>query len=211
MEEFWEALETPGPHLPITKDPQLFAEGAALGRALLWLHTYGERFVPEGKRPGAHDLPQGQARLNRATPQDPARYPDAWSYDEKARKLRIGEGSEAGIVARVPPEVMAFSISGFLPVKSWLDYRMKSGAGRTSSPLDDIRPQSWSFDDELLDLIWVLEATLARHEQAIDLLSQIIAGETFSSEAFPKPTKEERKGPAGKNLKAEAAPLFESQ
>lgn len=210
VEKFWEALEIPGPRVPITKEPKLFKEVASVGRELLWLHTYGERFVPAGKRPGTHDLPQGQARLNRETPQDPDQYPDSWSYDEEERKLIIGEGENAGIVAHVPPEVMSFSISGFLPVKSWLDYRMKGGAGRTSSPLDDIRPRLWSFDDDLLDLIWVLEATLERYEKANTLLQLVIQGDTFSSDVFPKPTKDERKGASGRDndMVAERAPLF---
>ncbi len=159
VDEFWEALETPGPRLPITKGAALFAEAAALGREFLWLHTYGARFVPDGARRGPHGLPQGTARLARATPTDPERYPDTWSYDEATCELRIGEeededGKEkTGLVTGVPPGVMAFTVSGFQPVKSWLDYRMKSGAGRKSSPLDDLRPRTWSFDEALLDLL----------------------------------------------------------
>ncbi len=116
VETFWEALETPGPRLPVTTDAALFEEAAALGRELLWLHTYGERFVPEGTRTGKHGLPRGSASIRRDTPQTPERYPDVWAYDPATRKLRIGEGDAAGIVADVPPEVMAFSISGFFPV-----------------------------------------------------------------------------------------------
>ncbi|MGI9175804.1 MAG: hypothetical protein ACR2GR_10855 [Rhodothermales bacterium] len=109
----------------------------------------------------------------------------------------------------MPPDVMAFSISGFQPVKSWLDCRMKSGAGRTSSPLDEIRPHIWSFDEDLLDLLWVLEATLAHHARANDLLGRIVDGESFRANAFPQPTEEERKGPNGKPAPAQPIPLFE--
>lgn len=108
---------------------------------------------------------------------------------------------------------MAFSLSGFRPVKSWLDYRMKSGAGRTSSPLDEIRPRAWHFDAELQDLLWVLEAVLARHGRANDLLDRIIAGETLPASAFPTPTKDERKGPDGRPAPPTApasAPLFDA-
>ena len=208
VERFWEALEIPGPRLPVTADGALFRETAALGRELLWLHTYGERFVPDGTPPGARGLPQGSARLARATPTAPDRYPDAWAYDAATRELRIGEGDDAGIVSDVPPEVVAFELSGFRPVKSWLDYRMASGAGRTSSPLDDIRPAAWHFDAELQDLLWVLEAVLARHPAADALLDRVIAGETLPASAFPTPTKEERKGPDGRPPAPAAAPLF---
>lgn len=208
-EHFWEALETPGPRLPVTKDAALFIETAALGRKLLWLHTYGERFVPEGTRRGTHGLPQGTARLARGTPTDPEYYPDEWSYDEATRKLRIGEDDQSGLVTGVPHEVMDFSVSGFQPAKSWLDYRMKSGAGRTSSPLDDIRPRTWSFDEDLLDLLWVLEATLARYDDANDLVGRVVHGETFQAADFPDPTNEERKGPDGTPPEPQSAPLFD--
>jgi hypothetical protein len=37
---FWNELETPGPRVPLTKNAVTFAEAAALGRQLLWLHAY---------------------------------------------------------------------------------------------------------------------------------------------------------------------------
>jgi len=47
---FHEELEIPGPRVPITADRGLFEHAVALGRELIWLHTFGERFVPEGHR-----------------------------------------------------------------------------------------------------------------------------------------------------------------
>jgi hypothetical protein len=208
VEHFWEALEIPGPRIPITKDAALFRETVELGSELLWLHTYGEHFVPDDTRSGTDGLPRGTARLHKATPTAPEHYPDEWHYDETAQRLRIGDEDHHGIVTGVSPAVMDFSVSGFQPVKSWLDYRMKSGAGRTSSPLDDIRPRTWSFDSDLQDMLWVLEATLARYSQGNDLLRQIIEGDTFSVDNFPDPTDEERKGPDG-DLEAQSAPLFD--
>ena len=111
-------------------------------------------------------------------------------------------------MAGVPAEVMAFQLSGFAPVKSWLDYRMKSGAGRTSSPLDAIRPRAWSFDDELLDLLWVLEAVLARHAAADALLARVIAGPTVPASEIPPPTAADKKGPDGLAASDDSAPLF---
>ena len=104
---------------------------------------------------------------------------------------------------------MAFTISGFQPVKSWLDYRMASGAGRTSSPLDDIRPQTWSFDDQLLELLWVLEAVLGRQPVADALLGRVLSGPTIPAEEFPEPTARERKGPDGLMADYGTAPLFD--
>ena len=36
--------------IPVTRDPALAQRVSTLGRRLLWLHTYGERFVPDGKK-----------------------------------------------------------------------------------------------------------------------------------------------------------------
>ena len=209
VETFWEALETPGPRLPVTADAALFAEVATLGRELLWLHTYGERFVPAEVRPGVPGLPRGASKIRKNTPQAPDLYPDAWIYDSKTHELRIGEEGATGIITDVPPDVMAFTISGFQPVKSWLDYRMASGAGRTSSPLDDIRPQTWSFDDQLLELLWVLEAVLGRQPVADALLGRVLSGPTIPAEEFPEPTARERKGPDGLMADYGTAPLFD--
>lgn len=64
---------------------------------------------------------------------------------------------------------------------------MKGGAGRTSSPLDDIRPQAWTpeFTRELLELIWVLEETTGMYSVMDDLLAEILAGETFIASELP--------------------------
>src|SRR5690606_17406226 len=78
VKTFWDELALPGPRLPLTQDAALFAEGAALGRRLIWLHTYGERFVPPGGKPG--HIPPGMARCQIGTPADPAGYPDRFHY-----------------------------------------------------------------------------------------------------------------------------------
>ena len=46
---YWNELEIPGPRVPITQDGELFAETVNLGRQLIWLHTYAERFRGEGR------------------------------------------------------------------------------------------------------------------------------------------------------------------
>lgn len=99
--------------------------------------------------------------------------------------LRVGEGE--------------FSVSGLQVVKSWLSYRMKGGAGRASSPLDEIRPDRWpaAMSQELLELLWVLEATVAMFPELRQTLEAIVAGETFRAEELPQPTAAERQPPGG--------------
>jgi hypothetical protein len=106
------------------------------------------------------------------------------------------------VLAPVWQEVWEFSVSGFEVVKSWLAYRMKKGAGKKSSPLDDIRPERWEFDEELLDMLWVLEHTVDMWPELQKVLNVVLAGELFSANDFPEPTAVER---AAKKK----APLFE--
>ena len=183
---FWEELELPPPRLPITKDAELFSRVAAHGARLLYLHTYGERFGRTGED---GSVPQGQARCTKAVPSD--RYPADHSYDAEERVLRVGEGE----FAPVSPEVYGYSVSGLQIVKSWLDYRKCKRAGRKSSPLDDIRPKRWDFTEELLELLWVLEATIAMQPEGEDLLDAVLQSELFSDIELPTPTEDERKPP----------------
>ncbi|MCA1715433.1 MAG: N-6 DNA methylase [Actinobacteria bacterium] len=186
VESFSEELSLPGPRLPITRDAELFREAANLGRKLVNLHTYGERFGESG-------VPHGQAKVSKAIPDAPEGYPEEHAYDPAGRTLRVGEGE----LGPVSPEVWEFEVSGLRVVKSWLDYRMKKPAGRTSSPLDEIRPERWTIEmtHELLELLWVLEATVAEKPYGADLLARIVESELFEADELPEPSEEERKPP----------------
>ncbi len=178
---FARELEARELRIPLTRDEGLFENVREIGVRLLWLHTYGERFVPEGEPPG--HLPQGAARCVEAVPGDPDGYPESFSYGESSRTLRVG----AGAFAPVAPEVFEFSVSGFKVVRSWLGYRMKRGKGRKSSPLDDIRPERWTsaFTTELLELLWALEATAALQPEQARLLAAVAAGPCFGAGDLP--------------------------
>ena len=185
-ERFAEELRTPGPRVPLTKDPGLFKEGVELGAYLLWLHTYGERYAQGRSWP-----PKGKARWTKP----PSAYPEGHSYDPEARTLRVGDGE----VKDVAPEVYGFEVSGFFPVKSWLGFRQRRKAGRKSSPLDEIAPPSWTPDlgRELLELLWVLEKTLETYPQQEDLLQRVLAAPIFSTDELPAPAPEQREPPEG--------------
>jgi hypothetical protein len=179
---FADNLKTREIRVPITKDRRLFQTARDIGKRLLWLHTYGERFVPTGKRKGV--IPTGTTKCTKAVPESNDRYPEKYSYDAETKILRVGDG-EFGPVAQ---EVWDFEVSGLRVVKSWLDYRMKAGHGKKSSPLDDIRPERWTseFTTELLELLWVLEATLAEYPKQKALLEEIIKGSLFQADELPE-------------------------
>jgi len=190
-ERFVEELEIPGPRIPITKNAELFTSAAELGRRLVWLHTYGERFVPDGERQGG--LPTGDARCTVAVPNDRDGYPEDFEYDKAKKRLTVG----GGVFEPIEPPVWEFNVSGLQVVRSWLSYRMKDGAGRRSSALDDIRPEKWpaSFSEELCRLLWIVEHTVALEPEAADLLADIVDGPVFMSDELPKPSDAERTAP----------------
>ena len=189
---FANPLETRQLHVPITRDAVLFAQVCDVGARLLHLHTYGQRYIPQGKPPA--QVPPGVARCTKAVPSDDAHYPEKFTYTDATRTLHIGQGE----FAPVAPEVYYFEVSGLKVVQSWLKYRMRQGAGRKSSPLDDMRPTRWtsSFTTELLELLWVLEATLAEYHGQAQLVEAVITNNLFQAAELPCVPAEMRKPPA---------------
>ena len=73
----------------------------------------------------------------------------------------------------------------------------EEAGGQEISPLDDIRPERWTarMSDELLELIWVLESTLAMEPELEEALDKVVAGPCFTAAELPTPKPEERKAP----------------
>ena len=176
--------------MPLTKDGATFAEVAKLGRKLIWLHTYAERFRGEDR---GEEVPQGNATTTKGVPSDTAHYPAEYGYDSAKREIAVGDGR----FGPVTPEVWEFEVSGLKIVQSWLGYRMRKRAGKKSSPLDNIRPERWTarMSDELLELLWVLESTLATEPELQKALDKVVAGPCFTAAELPTPKPEERKAP----------------
>lgn len=186
VERFWDELETPPPHLPITKDATLFQRVADYGARLLYLHTYGERF---GTSEDDGSVPQGAARCTKGMSTE--HYPEGFTYDSTEMVIKVGNGE----FSPVSPEVWNYSVSGLQVVKSWLDHRKLKPAGHKSSPLDEIRPERWEFTEEFLNLLWVLEATIKLQPEGDALLNDVYASEIFLRDELPSPTKQERSPP----------------
>jgi hypothetical protein len=193
QETFKVELETPGPRVPLTANPDLFNEGVDLGRRLLARHTWGERFSDETESEGLED---GLGWLKGVTviPADPSDI----TYDASGLELHVGDG----VISGVQPGVWAFQVSGMLVLQRWLAVRTAKGAGLssgndTAKPLDTIRPTEWEDDwnDELLALIGLLTRTILGYPAQADLLARILAGPLLSVDELPVPTAAERAVP----------------
>jgi hypothetical protein len=188
---FSRELESREIRVPMTKNPVLFFQMAEFGKALIWLHTYGERMTGESRPKGK--IPIGEAKCLKAVSDDEEHYPNEFDYDEDEEVLRVGDG----IFKPVKREVFHFEVSGFHVVRSWLGYRMRNRSGRKSSPLDEISPRSWTreFTRELLELLWALERTTQGYLKQKKLLEEILAGPLFLAEEYAAVPGASRKAP----------------
>jgi Type ISP C-terminal specificity domain/N-6 DNA Methylase len=179
---FKDDLIRPGLRVPLTADAALFAEAAALGREVIWLHSFGERFT-DGKPAGAPRLPDDRKPLYPkagAISNKPEDFPDAMVYDAVAQRLKIG----TGYIDRVPPAVWAYEVSGKLVLRQWFSYRKKNrdrpqiGDKRKPSPLSDIQPDHWlpEYTSELINVLNILGMLVDLEPRQADLLSRIVAG-----------------------------------
>jgi len=174
---FGAELQNRAVHVPVTLDGALFEAACALGRRLLYLHSYGERFADN------QTWPAGHARCLRAVAaQDDAGLPQRYAYDPARQVLQVGTGQ----FAPVAPAVWNFEVSGLKVVQSWLGYRMRLRKGRKSSPLDDIAPAAWpaEYTTELLALLHLLEETLTGYGAQAELLECILAGPLLTAQAL---------------------------
>jgi hypothetical protein len=187
---FWDELETPGPRIPLAASADLFFRVSAFGRTLARLHSFGHLFRV-GDAPAV--VEPGLARVAVDIPIDPADYPQEYEYDLASAELRIG----AGIISGVSEEVWNFEVSDLHVLQSWLGARMRSPTGRTSSPLDRIRPEIWTatMTEELLEVIWTLERCVGADATGRSLLEEVLAGEFVLADELPIPTPADRRPP----------------
>jgi hypothetical protein len=178
-------LIQPGLRIPLTADRKLFQEAAELGRTVVWLHTFGERFADAkaGRPASAPRLPAKDApRIPKSggIPHDPAEFPDTIEYDPTKRVLSIGKGR----IENVPPAVWEYEVSGKQVLRQWFSYRKKNrerpiiGDRRPPSKLGDIQPDHWlaEYTTELIDLLHVLGRLVELEPAQADLLERICAG-----------------------------------
>ena len=182
-------LVQPGLRVPITTNRKLFEEAVAVGKTIIWLHTFGAHFIDQNsQRPaGAPRMPMGMGPTipaKGALSLDADDIPDEISYDADQQRLRIG----SGYIDNVPSEVWEYQVSGKHVLTQWFSYRGKDrskppmGDRRSPSPLSDIQPNGWlpEYTTELLNVLHVLGQLVALEPQQADLLKRICDGPTLT-------------------------------
>lgn len=184
---FRDKLKTPGIRVPISADPTLWQEAIAIGSEVLWLHTYGERYVDSAVgRP--HETPALSANERPITimaiPSSEKQMPDGIKYDAESKTITIGEyASHAGRIARVNPSVWEYTVGGYQVVARWFSYRQRNPKRKKrTSALDEINPTCWTaqFDDELLALLNVIGRCVALEPRQADLLDRVCDGPSIT-------------------------------
>ena len=184
-------LVQPGLRFPMTTEATLFAEAVDIGREVIWLHCFGERFAdPDAGRPnGAPRMPAGERPVipkDGAIPTDPDRFPDRIGHDAAAHRLRIGDG----YIDNVPRAVWEYEVSGKQVLVQWFSYRRLDrsrpiiGDRRPPSPLENIQPERWlaEYTTELMNVLHVLGRLVALESRQADLLNRICDGPLLSGE-----------------------------
>lgn len=179
-ERFATDLATPGIRVPLTACPDIWDAAVKIGREVIWLHTFGERFdvadegrarsmighcsvtIPADRRP----------RIVRMIPDTPSQMPDRMRYEPTSETLHIGTGA----IRPVPEAVIRYEVSGMKVLKHWFDYRKKKPAAKRTSELDSIIAESWTpaWTTELLNLITVLGRLIDLEPAQRDLLEQTV-------------------------------------
>ncbi|MEV0626786.1 type ISP restriction/modification enzyme [Nonomuraea wenchangensis] len=173
-------LSVPGIRVPITRNTSLFQKARDIGRQILWLHSFGRRYIDvNADRPkNPPRLPDEVApKVITAIPSDDDEMPDSIRHDALRNELIVG----SGIISNVTPEMYAYEVSSVNILGSWFHYRRKTQertvmGDRRVSPLLKINARSWPYSQtkELLDLLNIIGLLVSLESQQADLLNRIL-------------------------------------
>lgn len=166
-----------GVRIPLTADLKIFEETVDIGREVVWLHTFGQRFA-DARRGRPIDGPRARpyAEMPRNTiaiPDDPNDMPDELLYEYRTRTLHVGAGS----FFPVSSATWEYRVNGMPVVRKWFGYRKRNPAGRrSSSRLSELRAKRWTdaMTGELLDLLTILDCCVRLEPLQLDRLERIL-------------------------------------
>lgn len=192
--KFGNNLSTPGLRIPLTGEKNLFMKAVEIGRTVVWLHTFGERFAdPTKGKPSKPRLPKERTPVmpkDGAISEKPGEMPDTIKYDGAKKRLLIGKG----FIDNVDPKAWAYEVSGKQVLLQWFSYRKADrdrpimGDRRPPSPLCQIQPDHWlpEYTTDLLNVLHVLTMLTELESEQAALLDAICAGPVISVEDLKK-------------------------
>ena len=188
---FQDDLVQPGLRIPLSADASLFMKAVEVGRKVIWLHCFGERFVDAaaGRPKGPPRMPRGEGPTiakKGAIPMSPAKFPNRIAYESSLRRLEIGEG----FIDNVSPAVWEYEVSGKQVLTQWFSYRRLDrsrpiiGTRRPPSELQNVQPEAWpvEYTTELMNLLHVLGRLAALESRQSELLDRVCSNELFNSD-----------------------------
>lgn len=175
VDAFRDELRTPpGCRIPLTISKDAWRYAVDLGRRVIWLHTYGRRFVDPKK--GRPDGPPREflPKVVKPIPSTPSSMPEAIRFSQSDRLLHVGSGA----IGPVSPEVWNYHVSSMHVLQKWFDYRKREPRTRYSSALNNIVADRWTAEttEALRDLVAVLQGCIALEAQQRRLLEVICEG-----------------------------------
>lgn len=168
--------------MPLTAEPDLWTQAVKIGSTIIWLHTYGERYVDEqaGRPQGLSALAEGSGpRVLNPIADTSEGMPEEIKYVSETRTLHIGTGT----IAPVSSAVWNYDVGGMRIVTKWFDYRSKKPRHkRRSSQLDNINCLRWTpqSTSELLQLITILDQCVKLEPSQARLLTDICSGQLIT-------------------------------
>ncbi len=185
---FRKNLKQPGLRVPFTADRTLFDRAVELGREVIWLHTFGERFA-KGRPAGPPRIKNGPENTKEGPlPKTLAAMPHELDYDPVNRRLMIGKGW----ISNVDQAVWDYEVSGKRVLSQWWSYRRDNrvkpamGDRRAPSELSDIKPKDWpaEYTAELMNVLHVLTGLVALEPAQATLLAEIVNGPKIEADVL---------------------------
>lgn len=175
---FHRELGRPGLRVPLTSDPDLWMNAAEIGKRIIWLHTFGERFYNQIDNRPWRALPN-RPGVQDPIPGTPEEMPQILHYEEDSGLLVLTGTSKSGRVGPVSPRAANYDVCGMRVIQHWFNYRKRSPVlQKKATLLDTETADRWTLamTEELRDLIAVLEGCVALEERQVRLLDHILEG-----------------------------------
>lgn len=175
-------LGRPGLRVPLTSDFDLWHSAVEVGKRIIWLHTFGERFHNETEDRPWRMLPN-RPDVREPIPGTPEEMPQIMQYERDSGLFILAGASKSGRVGPVSLRAANYDVCGMRIIQHWFNYRKQSPVlQKKATLLDTETADRWTLamTEELRDLIAVLEGCVALEHTQIRLLDRILGGPLLS-------------------------------